>query len=218
MNAGTVGSRPLGWVAGSIRLSWEAVVTCLVTIGAAVALILIPFGIGATWFPVQTRRLLLRVDRLSELHRQYTGVSIRTPQLCDDRNDEPSARWGHLLEVLRDPELWRLLRWSILGPTAGGLLAFAPIGLLGWGLEGIVIRPVLTLAFDVAPTGWQGFIPVPETANLVVGAVIGVGLLLVGALPARWWLRASGRVSVAALGSRSPTSPEGRNPTTAVPG
>ena len=193
-----------GWVAGSIRLSWEAIVTGMATMGTVVAMTLIPFGIGATWFPIQIRRLLVRVDRLAEFHGQYTGVSIRVPRLDGVVDDDSSDRWRYLIEVLRNPELWKLLWWSIIGPTVGGLLAFAPVGLLGWGIEGLVIRPFLTLALAVEPTGWQGFIPLPETANLIVGAVIGLSLMLVGALPARWWLRASGRISAAALGSRPP--------------
>ncbi|PPF42351.1 hypothetical protein C5B85_16425 [Pseudoclavibacter sp. AY1F1] len=100
----------------------------------------------------------------------------------------------------------RIVLWGLSAPCLAGPLAFAPIGLVGWGLEGLLVRPALTLIFGIDPTGWQGLLPMPEALNLLLGAALGTALIALGYAVAPAWLDASHRVSRWLLAEAAPAS------------
>ncbi|NUT36383.1 MAG: sensor histidine kinase, partial [Hamadaea sp.] len=90
--------------------------------------------------------------------------------------NERWARWHQRLRWLTtDPATWREVAWRGLDPFVGGLLAAVPVGLVVYGVWGLIL-PRITQTLFAAPSGpWYGHV----AGN--AWAAIPVGLLLVTA-------------------------------------
>lgn len=83
------------------------------------------------------------------------------------------ARWHQRLRWLAtDPATWREVAWRGLDPFVGGLLAAVPLGLVVYGVWGLIL-PRITQTFFASPSGpWYGHVAGNAWAAIPVGVLL----------------------------------------------
>lgn len=195
------------WAAlGGSALLTARLIGVLLTVAAAIlAFALVVVGVGLWWFPACVRALRAQLAGIADMHARWTGAQLRLPTLPASEGGGPAARAWHVGALLRDAETWRLLRWAVLDTATGiGIvLAAMPLGLVGWGLEGALVLPLLHAALGIVPTQWYAFVPVFEPAGIPFAVLLGLGFIVLGIVTGPWWLRLHGRWAAMLLGGDS---------------
>ncbi|MGO2111202.1 MAG: histidine kinase [Pseudoclavibacter sp.] len=198
--------RPSRWAAlgGSALLTARlvAVVATLCLVILALCLILIVVGVYLLPFSLRSLRALLA--GIAAQHTRRTGVELRVPAIVE----QPDLRGllqhiRYAATLLASRQTWVLLRWAALDSIVGIVIAVMPIGLVSWGLEGVIVLPLKYLALGLTPAEWYAFIPVMSTRMLPFAAILGAVLIVVGFFTGPWWLRLHGRWAAWLLGGDS---------------
>ena len=74
-----------------------------------------------------------------------TGVAIRVPVIPESRRDGYIGRLLDTWNLLTCIEFWRLVRWALIEPLTGTVLAIIPFGFVD-GVYGMVVMPILSTA------------------------------------------------------------------------
>ncbi|HEY0186890.1 MAG TPA: histidine kinase [Cellulomonas sp.] len=190
-------------LAGSAVLTGQVLGVALTVLALLLALALLLLGVGVWLFPPCVRALHGQAAGIARSHARWSGVELRVPSPPAPDGDGFGDRARHSWALLSDRDTWRLLRWAALdsGTGVGLLLTIMPIGLVGWGLEGLVVLPVLWLTLEIAPTEWYAFIPVFRAATIPYAMLLGIGFIVLGLRSGPWWLRLHGRWSASLLGT-----------------
>jgi signal transduction histidine kinase len=105
--------------------------------------------------------------------------------------------WQRCRWILSDPATWRDLLWLLVGSTVGLVLALLPATAVAYGVEGVIVAPVLLPNVDgygyglswFLGTPYDAWLAVPQgVAFLLVGLAIGPAVLRLHARLARWLL------------------------------
>lgn len=189
----------VGWAVLTARLVGVAA-TAVATL---VALVLVVVVIGVWLYPAGLRALRAQAGGVAASHAHRTGVELRVPTLSERAAGGVAGAARHTFALLADAEAWRLLRWAVVDActSIGPALVFVPLGLVAWGVEGVVVMPALYLAFGITPTEWYAFIPVWSPQLLPAAALLGAAFIVAGVATGPWWLRLHGRWAAALLGS-----------------
>ena len=154
------------------------------------SLALIPaLGIGFAMFPMVTAAVRWRAN-LQRRIGLWSGVTIPSPY----RSIPPDATigtWRRFRWVVRDPATWRDFAWLIPGALSGGVLGLVAFCIPGYGLEGLLLVPVL-LHFLIGWYGYGVFWPLDNIVEALLTPPQGVLLLTLGLAAAPWllWLDA----------------------------
>ncbi|NBE83592.1 sensor histidine kinase [Micromonospora rubida] len=186
---------------GSLVLTAQLVTVMLMTVVTVIASWLIPLGVGVLIFPGCVRVLHRQAERLSRADRRFAGTGFAVPSLPDPAGSGFAAGARQCWRLLTDRAFWQLMRWAVLDPYTGVLLAITPFGYVAWGLYGCAAIPVLHLGLGLRPTEWYAFVPVTSTSAVPYAVVLGCGLVVFGALSGPWWLRTQARWSSVLIGS-----------------
>ena len=175
----------------------------MTVVATITALALTLVVVGVFLLPGCVRALRAQAIGLAASHARYTGVTLRVPTIPGSAGTDFTARVRHTWTLVTDADTWRLLRWAAVDSCTGIgiLLAVMPLGLIGWGLEGLIVMPALWAIFRITPTEWYAFIPVFESTMLPAAALLAIGFLALGWFTAPWWVRLHGHWAAALLGS-----------------
>src|SRR6266550_1030224 len=151
----------------------------LVTL-AVVSIAFVGLGVGVFLLPavMMAVRMLTRYQR--RLAREWSGMQIPDPYRPPPRFE----RWGLIgcwqrcRWLLSDPATWRDMLWMLGESTVGLLLAILPAALVLYGIEGVVVAPLLLPNIAGYGYGLSWFVDTPYDAWLAVPQ--GVLLLLLG--------------------------------------
>lgn len=207
MTERSAGSRP-GWGDRWRALGWSALLTGRIlgvtatSVATLVSLTLVVVGIGVWMFPACVRALHAQARGIATTHERCSGVTLDVPALPASNSDGFIAHARHTWALLTDGATWRMLRWALIDSCTGiGIvLAIMPLGLVGWGIEGLVVLPVLWLLFGITPTEWYAFIPVFEPGAIPGAMLLAIGFIALGYATGPWWLRVHGRWAAWLLG------------------
>ncbi|MFC7550850.1 sensor histidine kinase [Plantactinospora sp. GCM10030261] len=156
---------------------------------SVVSLALIPAaGVGFAAFPV----LVVAVRWRAELHRRFArwaGVPIPTPYRPIPA-DASLGTWRRFRLVVSDPATWRDFAWLLPGALAGAVLGLVAVALPLYGLEGLLVTPLLTAYVD-----WWGygiFWPIDNVVKQILSLPLAALILVVGVVAAPWllWIEA----------------------------
>jgi signal transduction histidine kinase len=194
----------LRWLAQreSIVLTGRLLGVALTLVAVALAFSLVFVGVGVFFLPACVRSLHDQASGLAAAHARMTGVAIRVPVIPERHR---AGFFGRLLDtwnLLTSIEFWRLMRWALVDPLTGIVLAIMPFAFVGWGVYGVVALPILYLLLRLTPNDWYAFVPVTSPQGHAVAVVLGLGFIVVGFLTGSWWLRVQGRWSALLMGSQ----------------
>ena len=158
-------------------LSLAAHITLFVLSVLSIAFILLGIGIWAVPIVAEHVRDLANYNR--RLVATWTGIQIAEPY----RPRPPEADtnvWRRFVWVISDPATWRDLLWLLLGIPAGLVFGLVPACLIAYGLEGLLLVPVLLWSLGVwygygaiwpIENGFQAVLTVPQGALILAGAL-----------------------------------------------
>lgn len=187
----------------SILLTGRLLGVAFTLVAAALAFALVFIGVGVFFLPACVRVLHGQASGLAAAHGRMTGVAIRVPVIPESRRDGFIGRLLDTWNLLTCIEFWRLVRWALIEPLTGTVLAIMPFGFVGWGVYGVVVMPILYLLLRLTPTDWYAFIPVASPQGLPFAAILGLGFIFFGFVTGPWWLRVQGQWSALLLGTQS---------------
>lgn len=208
-------------LADRVRARGRALLDALILLGellyVAVLILGIATAIGLSWLwvgllvlPALYRALHRQLVRVSARCEPYLGRPLRLPEL-PARPEEPADPADGVLEKLRrtegirllaSEEAWQLLWWGLVESLVGIIVATMPLLLIGEGLRGLLVAPLLTVIMGWQPDEWYLWVRVADGMSLVAAMTLGLLLVIVGWLTATFWLRQHARLSSAAIGSR----------------
>ena len=90
---------------------------------------------------------------------------------------------------MADPDTWWSLVWSSVDILAGWLLTLAPVGLIAWGLFGVVMPAVWHPIVTAHGNNWYAFIHVTTASTAWLSAALGIAFIALGLMTAPWFLR-----------------------------
>src|SRR4051812_30479899 len=165
-----------------------------------VSVVLVPLGIGLVTTPWVLKGVRAFADWRRVLAAEWCGVRIPSAYRPIPEDAKP---WTRTYALLRDPAVWRDVRWLPVDMTAGFVTALLPAVLLLYALEGVALAAGL---WPVASDGtdqpyWYGFVPVGNQATAFAAAALGVLLLAVAYRFAPSLLTAHFRLTRAVLGA-----------------
>ncbi|MCX4739587.1 sensor histidine kinase [Streptomyces antibioticus] len=141
------------------------------------SLALIPLGIGLVTTPAVLALVRTLAATRRRLAEEWCGVRIPVVY----RPLTPGARpWTRTVELLRDPQTWRDVRWLPVDMTAGFVTALLPAVLLLYPVEGFAVAAGLWRELAGDGTYWYGFVPVSDQPT-ALGAGATAAVLLVAA-------------------------------------
>ncbi|MDQ2956031.1 MAG: sensor histidine kinase [Actinomycetota bacterium] len=175
-----------------------AVLACLVCLAACliccvVGLWLLPPTVG--WLRAianSSRRIVAQVQD-EPVPARYAGAA---PLSATSGNTGLRNRFRLCRDLLTDAALWRDLRWTLIDSTAGAIFALVPLGLILYGIFGLLVQPFLWRSIDRAGgSNWYTFVKVDSSTASLVAAAIGVLLIVAGYLVGGTVLTRSARLS-----------------------
>lgn len=193
-----------GALAGSGVLTARLVIVAITLVGTALAVVLVFVGVGSYVVPTLLRWHRAQLLGVARTHTKLTGIELPIPVFPDPT--KPAGWRAHLRwtwTMLASSGTWTLLRWALFDGLVGAVIAVAPLGLIVWGLEGVVVFPGLYLLFDVVPSEWYTFIHATGAASLPYMGAMGVFLILLGIFTGPWWVRLHGQWARWLLGGKS---------------
>ncbi|UNO38349.1 sensor histidine kinase [Streptomyces sp. MST-110588] len=191
---------------GAGRLRWCArglVVAVLSQIGSValftvtvLTLLALAVGVGVLILPV----VVAAVRALAGYHRrtagEWTGTLIETPyrHLVEAAPHDVSASLRQCRRLLSDPATWRDVLWLFLDGPLGLILGLLPASLVAYGLNGLLVTPVLWE--DMGPHWGFGVIwPIADQTDACLAMPQGAALVALGLLSAGPLVRTHGRFS-----------------------
>ncbi|MFI5682456.1 sensor histidine kinase [Streptomyces sp. NPDC051636] len=144
---------------------------------ALVSVALIPIGIGLVTTPAILGGVREFADVRRRLAAEWCGIRIPSAYRPIPEDARP---WTRTYALLRDPAVWRDLRWLLVDMTAGFLTALLPAVLLLYPVEGFAVAAGLWRVLADGNTYWYGFVPVTDQPS-ALGAGATAAVLLVAA-------------------------------------
>ncbi|MFJ9538199.1 sensor histidine kinase [Streptomyces sp. NPDC101225] len=180
-------------------------VLALVTLPAGVALFtltllsmaLIPLGVGAYTTPWLLAGVRAFADRRRVLAAEWGGVRIPSGYRPVPGSANP---WARTYAMLRDPAVWRDLRWLQVDMTAGFVTALLAAAVVLYPLEGLAVAAGLWRAFTASGGYWYGFVHVTGQRSALLAGALAVVLLALSPLAPRL-LAAHFRLTRSVLGA-----------------
>ena len=170
-----------GFTLASLAL-WTVILT---------AVALIPLGVGLPLTAV-TLRAMRRLEAKAWRHiTDWAGFTAAAPHLVGpvgQQEREPSF-WVRFSSLMADPNTWRSLLGSTVDILAGWLLTLTPVGLIAWGLFGVVMPAVWHPIVTAHGNNWYAFIHVTSASTAWLSAALGIASIALGLLTAPWFLR-----------------------------
>ncbi|MFF4395937.1 sensor histidine kinase [Streptomyces sp. NPDC001480] len=142
-----------------------------------VSVALIPIGVGVFTTPWILDGVRNVADTRRRLAAEWCGVRIPSAYRPVPEGANP---WARTYALLRDPAVWRDVRWLQVDMTAGFLTALLPAVLLFYPFEGFAVAAGLWRVVADGQTYWYGFVPVTDQPS-ALGAGATAAVLLVGA-------------------------------------
>ncbi|WP_454301157.1 histidine kinase [Salana multivorans] len=182
----------------SLQLTVRIVGVAATLVAVVASLALVVLVVGLLWFPACARSLRAQVLGIARVQARATGQQLPVPTLPDITPPAPGD--SALRTALRDTvalvtnrATWRLLLWALLESCLGVVLAVLPIGLVGWGIDGLLVMPLLHLVLRLEPNEWYAFVPVSSPSMVPVASLLGLVFIALGWLTGPWWVRLHGR-------------------------
>ncbi|MER6425549.1 sensor histidine kinase [Streptomyces sp. NPDC001137] len=140
-----------------------------------VSVALIPIGVGVVTTPPILNAVRTLADKRRELAAEWCGVRIPSAYRPVPERANP---WARTYAMLRDPAVWRDVRWLQVDMTAGFVTALLPALLVFYPLEGLAVAAGLWRPLSEAGGYWYGFVHVTDQAS-----AFGAGALALVLLP-----------------------------------
>ncbi|NUP39127.1 MAG: sensor histidine kinase [Streptomyces sp.] len=140
-----------------------------------VSVALIPIGVGVVTTPPVLAAVRTLADKRRELAAEWCGVRIPSAYRPVPEGANP---WARTYALLRDPAVWRDVRWLQVDMTAGFVTALLPAVLVFYPLEGLAVAAGLWRPLSDSGGYWYGFVHVTGQAS-----ALGAGALAVALLP-----------------------------------
>ena len=140
-----------------------------------VSVALIPIGVGVVTTPPVLAAVRTLADKRRELAAEWCGVRIPSAYRPVPEGANP---WARTYALLRDPAVWRDVRWLQVDMTAGFVTALLPAVLVLYPLEGLAVAAGLWRPLSDSGGYWYGFVHVTGQAS-----ALGAGALAVALLP-----------------------------------
>ncbi|MGI5454202.1 sensor histidine kinase [Streptomyces sp. CA-249302] len=163
-----------------------------------VSISLIPIGVGLLTTPWVLGRLRAFADWRRVVAAEWGGVRIPSAYRPIPEDAKP---WTKTYEMLRDPAVWRDLRWLQVDMSAGYVTALLPAVLLFYPLEGFAVAAGLWRPLSQWGGYWYGFVHVTDQASALGAGVLAAALLALAFPLAPWLLNAHFRLTRAVLGA-----------------
>ncbi|MCI3240224.1 sensor histidine kinase [Streptomyces spinosisporus] len=205
MTTDTKSGSPAGRMRAVALAAGRGFVLALVTLPGAVVLFvlallsitLVPFGIGAYTTPWLLTGVRMFADWRRVLAAEWCGVRIPSTYRPVPKRANP---WARTYAMLRDPAVWRDLRWLQVDMTAGFVTALLAAVLVFYPLEGFVIAAGLWRPFAASGGYWYGFVHVTDQTSALLAGALAAALLALSPLAPRL-LTAHFRLTRAVLGT-----------------
>ncbi|MFI6561362.1 sensor histidine kinase [Streptomyces sp. NPDC050534] len=182
-----------GFVLALVTLPGAVVLFTLTLVSMA----LIPVGVGGYTTPWLLAGVRGFADRRRVLAAEWGGVRIPSGYRPVP---EGANSWARTYAMLRDPAVWRDLRWLQVDMTAGFVTALLTAALVFYPLEGLAVAAGLWRAFAASGGYWYGFVHVTDQSSALLAGALGVVLLALTPLAPRL-LAAHFRLTGAVLGA-----------------
>ncbi|MEU6554771.1 sensor domain-containing protein [Streptomyces sp. NPDC046915] len=162
-----------------------------------VSVALIPIGVGVFTTPWILGGVRNVADTRRRLAAEWCGVQIPSAYRPAP---EGANQWTRTYALLRDPAVWRDLRWLQVDMTAGYVTALLPAVLLLYPLEGFVVAAGLWRPLSEFGGYWYGFVHVTDQGSALGAGALAAALLLLAPLAPRL-LTAHFKLTRAVLGA-----------------
>ncbi|WP_433351915.1 sensor histidine kinase [Microtetraspora malaysiensis] len=187
VKSGTTWARRLGSCGRGLLIAVLAQVGSLPLFMLTVlAIVSVAVGVGLFALPV----VMIAVRGLANYQRRvagvWSGVRIDVPYRTGADVDAYDAvgSWRHCRRLLADPATWRDLVWMLLDAPVGLVLGLLPASLVAYGLNGILVTPLLWE--HMGPHWGFGVIwPIRNQTDACLAIPQGVLLVVLGLLVAR---------------------------------
>ncbi|MEU1272250.1 sensor histidine kinase [Streptomyces sp. NPDC005799] len=148
---------------------------------ALVSIALVPVGIGLVTTPWVLDRVRAFADWRRKVAAAWCGVVIPSAY-----RPVPEGRpWTRTYTLLRDPAVWRDLRWLQVDMTAGYVTAVLPVVLFLYPLEGIAVAAGLWRPLSQWGGYWYGFVHVTDQSSAFGAGALALVLLALTPLAPR---------------------------------
>ncbi|MBO4254675.1 sensor histidine kinase [Streptomyces griseorubiginosus] len=148
---------------------------------ALVSIALVPVGIGLVTTPWVLGRVRAFADWRRRVAAEWCGVVIPSAY-----QPVPEGRpWTRTYTLLRDPAVWRDLRWLQVDMTAGYVTAVLPVALFLYPLEGIAVAAGLWRPLSQWGGYWYGFVHVTDQSSAFGAGALALLLLTLTPLAPR---------------------------------
>ncbi|MFF4355339.1 sensor domain-containing protein [Streptomyces sp. NPDC001604] len=141
---------------------------------ALVSISLVPIGIGLVTTPWVLARVRAFADRRRALAARWCGVRIPSAYRPIPEGAGP---WTRTYALLRDPAVWRDLRWLQVDMTAGYITALLPAVLVLYPLEGLAVAAGLWRPLSSYGGYWYGFVHVTDQASALGAGALALVIL-----------------------------------------
>ncbi|MDT0264880.1 histidine kinase [Streptomyces sp. DSM 44915] len=183
MNRERVRGGLLAAAQGSLLMLMSVGVSLLLFVLFVVSLALIPLGVGLLAVPVLVAAIRAQANQRREFAGAWYGIEIPVAYrpLPHDPRGGIAGQVYRAIQLLKDPATWRDVLWLLPDAVVGFLLAVLPLGLLSYGLWGVVLAagvwvPIVA-AVDVF---WWGFVPVSGFGTALLAGLLGLVFIGVG--------------------------------------
>ncbi|MFG2003392.1 sensor histidine kinase [Spirillospora sp. NPDC048911] len=176
----------LSGVRGLIQVVLSQAANIPLFVLAVVSFALIPIGVGVFLLPPVMLALRALANQQRAWGAEWSDVTIPVPYRPEPASANPFRRLGWLLG---DPATWRDVLWSLLNAPVGLLLGLLPAALVVYGVEGVIVAPLLA---EITDYGWGPFWTLQDWGLVgIVGSIIGgLALTAIGLLTGPRILRA----------------------------
>jgi hypothetical protein len=147
----------------------------------AIVVTLAGLGFGLLLVPATVLAGRSMTSRTRRLAGQWSGVPITARY--QPRPGDGAARpglWPRLAWLATDQATWRDLLWMTVDCGVGWLLTLAPIGLIAWGLFGVVMPAVWAPIAHAGGSNWYAFIHVTSTTTAWLSVPLGIAAIASG--------------------------------------
>ncbi|MGW2640924.1 sensor histidine kinase [Streptomyces sp. NPDC001348] len=148
---------------------------------ALVSMALIPIGIGLFTTPAILGAVRKFADVRRRLAAEWCGIGIPSAYRPIPADAKP---WTRTYAMLRDPAVWRDLRWLQVDMTAGFVTALLPVMVLLYPLEGFLVAG-LWRSLSGLDGYWYGFVHVTDQSSAFGAGALAAALLLLAPLAPR---------------------------------
>lgn len=182
MNAGPKGlSGGLAAAGRGVALTGLMLAEAGMLVALAIVVTLAGLGFGLLLIPGTVLAGRGLTNRIRRLAGKWSGVPISLPYRPQPWGDgaQPSL-WRRYAWLLTDQATWRDLLWMTVDILVGWVLTLAPVGLIAWGLFGIVMPAVWAPIVHAGGNNWYAFIHITSATTAWLSVPLGVAFVLAG--------------------------------------